>query len=501
MPSDRTGKFRLQQLGSTYTETAQEDRVSNEQTRRSFLKLSAMGLTVAAAPNIASASDTAVSPSSDDVAVHVTGGKLRYASAPALTWRTAGATEENVITVDPGQKFQEMLGFGAAFTDAACYTFNQLPSPAREQLFHELFHPSEMGLNVCRTCIGSSDYSTEVFSYDEGDPDPDLKRFSIAHDETYVLPTMRLARKQNPDLFLFSSPWSPPGWMKAGGSMLGGSMRPRYFGPYAEYFRRFLQAYAAAGVSIQAVTVQNEVDTDQDGRMPACSWPQEYEIQFVKDHLGPVLRQNGLSTQIWILDHNYNLWGRAVAELDDPGLRKYCDSVAFHGYVGTPDMMSKVHEAHPDAQFYWTEGGPDYTSPDYLTDWAKWGRTYTSVIRNWCRSITGWNLALDEKGRPNIGPFSCGGMVTIHSQTKEITRSGQYWAFAHFSRVVRRGARRFDSVGKLVEVDHVGFENPDGQKVLVVTNSGPAKSVTLKQANKSASLALAPDSVTTLLWR
>jgi len=474
--------------------------MANEQTRRSFLKLSAMGLTAAVTPLIASASDAAGSPSSDDVLVRVTSGKLRYASVPSLAWRIASTTDANVIAIDPSHKFQEMLGFGAAFTDAACYTFNQLPSPAREQLFHELFHPSEMGLSVCRTCIGSSDYSTEVFSYDEGDPDPELKRFSIAHDQAYVLPIMRLARQENPDLFLFSSPWSPPGWMKAGGSMLGGSMRPRYFSAYAQYFLKFLKAYADAGVPIQAVTVQNEVDTDQDGRMPACLWPQEYEIQFVKDHLGPLLRKNDLATKIWILDHNYNLWGRAVAELDDPGLRQYCDAVAFHGYVGTPDMMSKVHEAHPDTQLYWTEGGPDYTSPDYLTDWAKWGQTYTAAIRNWCRSITGWNLALDEKGRPNIGPFPCGGMVTIHSQTKEVTRSGQYWAFAHFSRVVRRGARRLDSVSQLAGVDHVGFENPDGQRVLVVTNSGPAKSVTLKQANRSAALTLEPDSLTTLLW-
>ena len=471
-----------------------------ESTRRAFLKLSAIGLTAAATPNIRSALDPAGSPSSDDVQVRVTSGKLRYATAPSLTWHVAGATDANAIAIDPSQKFQEMLGFGAAFTDAACYTFNQLPSRAREQLFRELFHPSEMGLSVCRTCIGSSDYSTELFSYDEGDPDPEMKRFSIAHDQAYVLPMMRLARHENPDLFLFSSPWSPPGWMKAGGSMLGGSMRPRNFAAYAQYFLKFLEGYAAAGVPIQAVTVQNEVDTDQDGRMPACLWPQEYEIRFVKDHLGPLLRKNSLATKIWILDHNYNLWGRAVAELDDPGLRQYCNDVAFHGYVGTPAMMSKIHEAHPEAQLYWTEGGPDYTLPDYLTDWAKWGRTYTAAIRNWCCSITGWNLALDEKGRPNIGPFSCGGMVTIHSQTTEVTRSGQYWAFAHFSRSVRRGATRIDSVSKLAGVDHVGFANPDGQQVLIVTNTGPAQPVTLKQANRSAALTLEPDSVTTLLW-
>ena len=234
--------------------------------------------------------------------------------------------------------------------------------------------------------------------------------------------------------------------------------------------------------------------------MPACSWPQEYEMGFVKNYLGPALQKNALATKIWILDHNYNLWGRAVAELDDPGVRKYCNAVAFHGYVGTPDQMSKFHDVHPDAQVYWTEGGPDYTAPDYATDWTNWGGTFAQVIRNWSQSITGWNLALDEKGRPNIGPFSCGGMVTINSQTKEITRSGQYWAFAHFSRHVRRGARRFESACTTKGVEQVAFENPDGRKVLVISNSSAARTVVLKQGGKTAEVALVPDSLTTLSW-
>ena len=460
-----------------------------------------MGLAVTASPEFSLASSgSAPPPQSGEIAVRITGGTMRYETAPPIVWRPAGGTADNAIELDPSKKYQQILGFGAAFTDAACYTFNRLDPSAREKLFHEIFHPSEMGMNVCRTCIGSSDYSTEMFSYDEGRPDPEMKRFSIAHDEPYVLPMLREARKQNPDLFLFSSPWSPPGWMKAGGSMLGGSMRPRYFGPYALYFVKFLQAYAAGGVPVQAVTVQNEVDTDQDGRMPACSWPQEYEMKFVASFLGPALEKNGLSTKIWILDHNYNLWGRAVAELDDPKVRQYCDSVAFHGYVGTPDQMTKFHEAHPDASIYWTEGGPDYTQPDYTTDWANWAQTFTQVTRNWGQSITGWNLALDEKGRPNIGPFSCGGMVTIHSQTKAITRSGQFWAFAHFSRNVRRGALRIDSTSNIPGVEHVAFANPDGSNVLVVTNMGDATTVRVKQADKVAELALTPNSVSTLTW-
>ncbi|HUM04356.1 MAG TPA: glycoside hydrolase family 30 beta sandwich domain-containing protein [Terriglobales bacterium] len=476
--------------------------MSQGSTRRNFLKTSGWAIAAGAFSAAATESSSAAAGerAAGEVAVWTTGGSQRFARAASVTWQRVSGAAPNAIVLEPEKKFQEIVGFGAAFTDASCYMFHQLDPTAREKLFHELFHPSELGLNVCRTCIGSSDYSTKAYSYDEGDPDPELKRFSIDQDREYVLPMLRQARGMNPDLFLFSSPWSPPGWMKAGGSMLGGSMRKRFLPNYAQYFLKFLQAYAAEGVEVQAVTPQNEVDTDQDARMPACIWAQEYEMEFVGKHLGPLLEQNGLKTQIWILDHNYNLWGRAVAELDDANVRKYCAGIAWHGYVGTPDQMTKAHQAYPNVGMYWTEGGPDYTSPSYLTDWAQWGKTFTEVLRNWCRAITGWNLALDEQGRPNIGPFPCGGMVTIHSQTKEITRSGQYWAFAHFSRSIRRGARRFESQSALADLQHVAFENPDGQRVLVVTNGGVARDVVLQLGNARTTVQLAGDSVTTLVW-
>jgi glucosylceramidase len=437
-----------------------------------------------------------------EISSWVTSGKDRFAAAPRATWGPAPeAPGANQIRLDPSKKFQEVLGFGGAFTDAACYMFNQLAPSVREQLFHEMFHPSQMGLSVCRICVGSSDYGRKVYSFDEGEPDPDLKRFSIEHDRGYILPILRQARQVNPDLFLFASPWSPPGWMKSGGTMLGGSMRRHSLSVYARYFLKFLQAYAAEGVPVQAVTPQNEVDTDQDGAMPACIWAQEYEIEFVSSHLGPLLASSGMPVKIWVLDHNYNLWGRVMDELEDDQLRKYCNAVAWHGYAGSPEMMSKVQEAFPAVEMYWTEGGPDYKDPGYLTNWCNWGGTFTAILRNGCRSITAWNLALDEVGRPNIGPFSCGGAVTINSQTKEITRSGMFWAFDHLSRVIRRGARRFDSQSEAADLQHVALENPDGQQVLVVTNMGPARGIELRCEDKAAQVSLKEDSITTLVWR
>ena len=479
------------------------EKMSSAPTRREFLKLSALGL---AATTAAPASVLASRPSSaiptGEIEAWVTAGEKRCARSKAISWRPASeASYPQTISLNPAKQFQDILGFGAAFTDASCYTLNRLAPEKREELFHEMFHPSQMGLSVCRVCMGSSDYSTSLYSYDEGAPDPDLQRFSIDHDRAYILPILRQARQMQPDLFLFASPWSPPGWMKAGGSMLGGSMRQKYLPNYAQYFLKFLRAYAAENVPVQGVTPQNEVDTDQDGRMPACLWAQEYEIAFVRNHLGPLLRKNNLDTKIWILDHNYNLWGRAMCELDDPGLREYCNAVAWHGYVGGAEMIDKVHDVHPDASMHWTEGGPDYTSPNYQTDWTNWGATFTGTLRHWCGSITAWNFALDEHGKPNIGPFPCAGVVTVDSNTRAVTRSGQFWALAHFGRFIQRGAHRFDSQSTAPDLHHVALENPGGSSALVVTNPGAARSVVLQTNGVQADVSLDHDSLTTLVWK
>jgi glucosylceramidase len=474
-------------------------------TRRDFLKKTAAGMTAAAtwkASTGRAAGPVSQGAPTGTINVRVTDSRQKYALAPSLAWQPAAAVPSGeAIQLDPDSKGQEHVGIGGAFTDAACYVFDQLTPSARAELFHEMFDSSEMGLGAGRICIGSSDYARGLYSYDEGPPDPELQRFSIEHDRAYILPILREARKANPDLWLLASPWSPPGWMKPNNSMLGGCMRVASMRAYARYLLRFLQGYEAEGVPIDSVTSQNEVDAEQNGKMPACLWAQEQEIEFVGAHLGPLLRKNSAKTRIWILDHNYNLWGRAICCLDAPGVREYSNAVAWHGYAGTPDMMSRVHAAHPDAEMFWTEGGPDLDAKDYATDWSHWGETFTGILRNWCRCIIGWNLALDENGKPNIGPFRCGGMVTIHSQTHQVTRSGQFWAVNHFSRSIRRGARRFDSQAGPQGVSHAAYEHPDGRRVLLLVNPSASRSVEVVQKDAAVQVALGADSITTLEWK
>ena len=409
-------------------------------------------------------------------------------------------TNPEFVQLFTANKFQEILGFGGCFSDAACYVISKLKQPLREQLLHEMFHPSEMGLSVNRTCIGSADTAVKLYSYDEGEADPDLKRFSIDYDREYILPILKRVHELNPDVFYFSSPWSPPGWMKWNKSMLGGSMSRQYLASYAQYFLKFIQAYAAEGVPIRAITTQNEIDTDQHGQMPACTWSQECETEFITDHLGPLFEKMNMPAKIWILDHNYVYWGRVISELDNPDFRRYVNSVAWHGYVGTPDMISKVRAAHPEVEMHFTEGSTDYNDPHYQDDWTKWSKVYTDVLSNGCRSAVAWNMATDELGKPNIGPYPCGGILIVNWREQKIIRSGQYWSLSHFSRVVKRGARRFESQSVAANLSHIAFENPGGQKVAVLTNFGPARTIEVNQGLSSAKISLEENSIATLVW-
>jgi glucosylceramidase len=474
--------------------------------RRGFLKAaSATAAALAVSGRIpAWAAEAATS---SPVKVWATFRDRRYARAEPLAWKPVTQVAADAITLDPAATRQEILGFGGALTDSSCYVLSQLTAAERQAVMHDLFAPGEMAMNVCRTCIGASDYSRTLYSFDESpEPDPELKKFSIDHDKAYILPMLREARKANPELFLFSSPWSPPGWMKPNNSMLGGAMRKASFEPYARYFLKFLEGYKAEGVSIDAVTVQNETDAEQEGQMPACLWAQEQEIEYVKSYLGPALRKAGSPTKIWILDHNYSLWGRAIDELSIPGASEFIDGIAWHGYVGKPSAMTRVHDAFPQKSAYWTEGGPDVAQPDYQTDYTKWAETFNGILRNWARCITSWNIALDEKGKPNIGPFSCGGVVTLDNATHKVTKSGQYWAFAHYSKHIRRGAKVFQTDGVGEEqgtasvVSHTGFRNPDGSFVVVLANRGQEKRVQLLLGSNALEIDLPADSVHTLQW-
>ncbi len=401
------------------------------------------------------------------------------------------------------QPGQPMLGFGAALTDAACWMLNQLREDRRDALLREVFAPDGMNYSLARVCVGASDYARVPYCHDDVPGDVELKHFSLDYDRQYILPLLRQARAINPDLFLYSSPWSPPGWMKTSGAMQGGWMLQKYIEPYARYYLKFLEGYRAEGVTLNGLTTQNEAETDQISRMPACLWHPDFEAEFVRT-LRPLLTAAGFEDmKIWLMDHNWVMWNRVLYLLGDPATAAAVDGVAWHPYEGVPQMGAWVKEAHPDKEMHWTEGGVGLGTADYRTDFPHWAKTFIEAIRAGCQSITAWNLALDQNGYPNVGHFNCAGTVTINRDTLEITRSGQFYALGHFSRFVQRGARYLPSDGHLLPdyYSHAAFRNPDGSHVLVIGNSlNENHWLTVECGDRRARVWVLRNSITTLTW-
>ena len=66
-------------------------------------------------------------------------------------------------------------------------------------------------MSYLRLTIGASDFSLEDFTYDDmpqGQEDPNLDNFSIAHDEMHVIPVANDILSINPEVKFMGSPWS-----------------------------------------------------------------------------------------------------------------------------------------------------------------------------------------------------------------------------------------------------------------------------------------------------
>ncbi|MBQ3550954.1 MAG: hypothetical protein IJA41_08260 [Clostridia bacterium] len=398
------------------------------------------------------------------------------------------------LTVVPAEKplNTSFKGFGVAITGASCYNLSELTNEARTALINDIYSPEGLDLSIARISVGSSDYSAELYSYDDVDGDVELKYFSIDRDKEYIIPMIKEILKVRPDLYIYSSPWSPPGWMKTGGSMCGGYMREEYVECYAEYYVKFLKAYEAEGIHISALTPQNETETHQGGRMPACVWHPDIEAKFIKI-LREKLTANGLSTEIWMFDHCFKSVERVDWSLEKiAGLKEACNGVAFHYYDGSIEQTAYLRKKYPEITLNFTEGGPRLYD-NYATDWNKWFIMMAKVLKHGYSSFTGWNLMLDETGGPNIGPFFCGGLVTRDRVENCLKYSGQYKAFKHFAPFINRQTKiypvsvnsfasmsSYPNLGKDVEcivwetdgIKYLGLANPNKDKRQVQINVG-----------------------------
>ncbi len=421
--------------------------------------------------------------------------------------------EGAVIAINPEKSYQKILGMGASFEHSTCSNLFRLTGVGREKVIERLVSPTAgIGMNLMRICIGTSDFSGDPwYSYDDlrvGETDPELNRFSIERDRAYILPVLKLAKHMNPDLLFFASPWSPPGWMKTTGSMIGGELLSKWYSAYADYFARFIRAYEAEGISVHAVTVQNEPGVDRAKEKdpkwfyPSCHWTAEQERDFVRDYLGPALRRAGLRTKIWCYDHNYNVEPKNDSAglsqprtiLQDAKAAAFVDGVAFHHYEGQPDGMTRFHEEFPQMPVHFTEGSvfSIYGAHDLI-----------ERLRNWACSYNAWVTCLDDKGRPNNGPFpATTAILKLQSDGLKVEELFEFYQYGHFMKFIQRGAVRIESTPGTHEFNNIAFRNPDGSVVLIAVNTAEKpKLIALVCQGQSLTSVLAAQSVATFRWK
>ncbi|MGW3995866.1 ricin-type beta-trefoil lectin domain protein [Amycolatopsis sp. NPDC004772] len=405
-----------------------------------------------------------------------------------------------VITVNPNATYQSMVGFGASFTDAAAW--NVFNSPRRDEIMNALFNPGTgVGLSFLRQPIGATDFSRSFYTYDDGAADPSLSRFSVAHDNAYILPLVKQAKALNPKLSIMATPWSAPAWMKNNNNLIGGNLNDSRIGTYADYLVKFTQAYGAAGAPIDYLSVQNEPKFSPPG-YPGMPMSSGQQVNIINT-LAPKLRAAGQNAKILGYDHNWD-------DVDYPqqvnsGAGNNVAGSAWHCYGGdTPNWQSVVHNAQPNKDIFFTECSGTSSGDDASTfrDTLRWHGINLAIgaTRNWAKSVALWNLALDNNHGPVIGSCTnCTGVVTTNGSN--VTYNAEYYVLGHLSKFVQPGAVRIDSTGYGDGgIQNVAFRNPDGTIALVAFNSGGTQNFQVSYGGQSFGYSLPGGSMATFTW-
>jgi len=414
------------------------------------------------------------------------------------------STSQLVLEVDPNRTFQTIDGFGFTLTGGSAALINSLDANKKEALLQELFSNDGdgIGISYLRISVGASDLSSEPFTYNdlpEGETDPGLQHFTLERERADLLPILKKIVAIRPEIKIMGSPWSAPKWMKTNNSFIGGSLKPGYYGVYASYLVKYIQKMKAEGITIDAITVQNE--PLHPGNNPSMYMEAREQNEFIKKHLGPAFKKAGITTRIIIYDHNLDKPEYPISILNDPETRKYVDGSAFHLYAGDINTMSQVQRAHPDKNLYFTEqwiGGPGNFTGDF-----RWHmeNLIIGAIRNWSRIVLEWNLAADARYEPhtdNGGCTSCLGALTISNQS--IKRNTAYYVIGHASRFVKPGSVRIYT-NIPANLPNVGFKTPEGKTVLIVLNQDQnRKKFAIRMSGKLMFASLDPGAVGTFVW-
>jgi glucosylceramidase len=417
------------------------------------------------------------------------------------------ATGNAITTIDVNdvQQFQPIDGFGFALTGGSAQLLMRMEPAKRSTLLQELFATTGNGIEVSylRVTIGSSDMNDHVYSYDDlakGQTDEKLARFSLDPDRADVIPILKEILAINPAIKILGSPWSAPPWMKTNEDVRGGYLKPEYYGSYANYLVKYLEGMKAEGVTMDAITVENEPLNPKN--TPSMAMLASQEGAFIAKYLAPAFKRAGIHTKILLYDHNPDAPSYPLSILADPDAGKYVDGTAFHLYGGEVSTLSRVHEEYPNKNLYMTEQtvtGGRGDGPFHIAEPVR--GVLIGATRNWSRNVLLWNLAADPKYGPhtdNGGCTMCQGAITLDGN--QVTRNLAYYALAHFSKFVPPGSVRLGSNAP-EQLANVAFLTPNGKIVLVVSNTSnfPAP-FDVKYHGRLFATTLPPESVATYVW-
>jgi glucosylceramidase len=410
-----------------------------------------------------------------------------------------------VVSVNDMQRFQPIEGFGFALTGGSAQLLMQMSAQRRRALLLQIFSTKGDGIGVSylRVSIGSSDMNDHVYSYDDlpaGQTDPDMAHLSLAPDREYVIPALKEILKIDPQIRILGSPWLAPAWMKTNDAVKGGHLKPEYYGAYAQYFVKYIEAMKTAGIPLTAITVQNEPLNPKN--TPSMAMFADEEDAFIGKYLGPAFAKAGIKTEIQIYDHNPDVTSYPLSILADPAASPYVVGTAFHLYGGTADALTKMHNAYPNKNLYMTEQSVTQRPHADTIDVAEpVSRVLIGATRNWSRNVLLWNLAADPHFGPHTsdgGCTSCSGAVTLDGDKASFNVA--YYAMAHFSRFVRPGSVRIGST-ELEQLSTVAFLAPDGRIVFVAANTGNfPKTFQIEYHGKYLATTVHSQSVGTYLW-
>ncbi|WP_225616173.1 glycoside hydrolase family 30 protein [Methylomonas albis] len=407
------------------------------------------------------------------------------------------------ITVDTGDVYQTMEGFGFSLTGGSAMLIAALPDAERQALLRELFLPEGDGIGVSclRLSIGASDLSERCFTYDDmpdGQTDLELAHFDMHAGDLELIPLLQEILALNPEIKIMATAWSAPRWMKTNQAFVGGKLNPQYHGVYAAYLVKYLQSMRERGITIHAITPQNEPLNQKNE--PSMIMEAGEQAEFIKSHLGPALSAAGLAdVELFCWDHNCDVKEYPLTVFADADARQYLSGSAWHLYGGDISVLSEMHQAYPDMKLYFTEqwvGSDGEFGGDLL-----WHIRHVMIgsIRHWSRVVLEWNLASDPFCGPHTpgGEARCVGALTIDGD--QVTRNVAYYIIAHAAKWIRPGSLRVHSDEQVLP--NVAFLTPEGNIVLMALNdSAEAQQFAIQYQDKSAVVTLSAAAVATYVW-